>query len=355
MATLPDVDWSGWLNSNFNELQAGSNRTPSATQAEPSPSPSGSGLSMSAGNSTAGTDYSIFDSENYDGLSDAQHPQYMQDPRQGPYIQDVNQAFALLATDILPEAAMLPQPSLVGLTGGYDGDYLSSHLLPLGGDALLSGQLVCSSMPFDQYRPISSTASEQASGAGPDMGLSWRNGMELPTSPTVDSHQAQQVLPSLPMTAPTLPFAHFTGLPLLPFTSFAPASLSPQNNEAGSSDGRTVSGSDSPDPGAPYRCQQCPGEYKTQGFLRKHIKRHEMRFKCPVCGNRYGAKKESNRHMWKYHPEEAQRLSIKKTNRACPAPDCDYNGRADDNLPRHILTHHPEHPEYRAQARRMTK
>ncbi|KAK4187667.1 hypothetical protein QBC35DRAFT_384428 [Podospora australis] len=89
----------------------------------------------------------------------------------------------------------------------------------------------------------------------------------------------------------------------------------------------------------PFHCPICGPDkrYKRQCDLDKHLHNHTKRRQCPFtnCTWPGGAEtKDLNRHLWTNHRDYAQQNDIKREEKPCGFPGCNYYGRK-DNLKRH--------------------
>ncbi|KAI0011191.1 hypothetical protein F4779DRAFT_246117 [Xylariaceae sp. FL0662B] len=81
--------------------------------------------------------------------------------------------------------------------------------------------------------------------------------------------------------------------------------------------------------------QGCSRSFMTEPRLKAHVKRHDFRFSCPRCPERFGAKKDLERHQSTVHGKERP-FTCNRT--GCPRKVKGFSRH--DNLKRHIRDVH---------------
>lgn len=129
-------------------------------------------------------------------------------------------------------------------------------------------------------------------------------------------------------TTTTTTTATGTGTPITPNPAMDLYSLGSSSQQSSSSSTSTM-----------HVCATCSRGFKSRGGLHKHEKTHTRPHICPVCGEGQGAKRDTLRHMWAQHPQEAVEMGLPSVQSQCP--HC-HKVQRDDNMKRHIRTQHQD-------------
>ncbi|EPE03084.1 zinc finger protein 76 (expressed in testis) [Ophiostoma piceae UAMH 11346] len=359
--SIPQEDgWASWSNNttfetssdinsfDFNETDLDFDLVLLAHQDQTEDSPYGLEIATPNYNPATSPDVHVLSGESPGRLSMTELEQFVKDLSEG----------ACMASSIFPEEFLPPQQSLMVSTMDYSDGYFPLDIYaPITEEELAT---MPTTLLIDSYMSMPGPAVNTRSHTGPVMDMYESILTEPVTSPMAYYDQTQFTAQALPVPAPVPSSTPLPGLPI-----FTHASLSPRTNEDGMSDsvlagspgsvvdGHTGSGNGSSGPSKFY-CQEkgCTKSFSITSQLKKHTKRHEKPYKCPVCDKGHGAKKDTDRHMWTKHSEEAERRGIPNPNEPCPVEGCTGVGRKSDNLSRHIKTQHPDYP---AQERRAAK